>query len=111
MGAAFVISVVPARLLLISVFLLAACSPPASVHPSLSAKASASPSATAPTTPAPTVSGPLMLSAIQRLTSRWICLLLRLNGRLTFKYQLWRIDLVASFVPFCLSFDSSAYVR
>src|SRR2546425_7556452 len=70
MGAAFVISVVPARLLLISVFPLAACSPPASVHPSLSAKASASPSATAPATPAPTVSGPLMLSAIQRLTAR-----------------------------------------
>src|SRR3989475_4370231 len=70
MGAAFVISVVPARLLLISVFLLAACSPQASVHPSLSAKASASPSATAPATPAPTVSGPLMLSAIQRLTAR-----------------------------------------
>ena len=70
MGAAFVISGVPARLLLISVFLLAACSPPASVHPSLSAKASASPSATAPATPAPTVSGPLMLSAVQRLNAR-----------------------------------------
>src|SRR2546428_11282048 len=70
MGAAFVISVVPARLLLISIFLLAACSPPAAVHPSLSAKASASPSVTARATPVPTVSGPLMLSAIQRLNAR-----------------------------------------
>src|SRR5256886_14268418 len=70
MGAAFVISVVPARLLLIGVFLLAACSPQAGASPSPSAKASASPSGTALATPAPTVAGSLMLSAIQRLNAR-----------------------------------------
>ena len=70
MGAGFVISVVRARLLLIGVFLLAACSPQAGASPSPSAKASASPSGTALATPAPTVAGPLMLSAIQRLNAR-----------------------------------------
>src|SRR3989475_12654026 len=60
----------PPRLLLVAVLLLAACAPQASVHPSLSAKASASPSVTARATPVPTVSGPLMLSAIQRLNAR-----------------------------------------
>jgi len=70
MGAAFVISIVPGRLLLISVFLLAACSPQAGASPSPSAKGSAAPSSTASPTPTPSDGAALSLSAIQRLNRK-----------------------------------------
>ena len=62
MRSAFVISVVPARLLLVAVFLLAACSPPAGANPTpTSSKVSPSSTALSDGTP-------LSLSAIQRLS-------------------------------------------
>lgn len=56
-----------ARLLLVAVLLLSACSPQASQHPSPSSKASTSPSSTVLLTPAPGDRPPLSLSALQRL--------------------------------------------
>src|SRR3981081_3221218 len=71
MGSAFVICMVGARLLLVAVFLLAACSPPAGMNPSpTGSKVSASPSSPGPPTPTPNDSTPLSLSAIQRLNVR-----------------------------------------
>jgi photosystem II stability/assembly factor-like uncharacterized protein len=69
MGAAFVISVVPARLLLIGVLLLTACSPQAGASPSPSAKISASPSSTPQPTSTTSDGRALSLSAIQRLNT------------------------------------------
>ncbi len=61
----------PARLLLVAAFLLAACSPQAGTNPSPTrTKVSASPRSTALATPTPNDPGPLTLSAIQRLNAR-----------------------------------------
>lgn len=71
----FVIWVMPARLLLVALFLLTACSPQARATPSpTTSKVSASPSPSlsspALATPTPSDAGPLSLSAIQRLNVR-----------------------------------------